>query len=246
MDYDARACAAGVSSVCVCAKKSSGKRTNCIKGEGKSRCSCVIRGASCTRKCRCRTCQNKETSKEDKEKQRSTVCPCGMNKNGSFQSCTDIERQRKTKCPCFDDGSACNSNLCFFKRCKNQFSQFQALETEVTEGATRKRKRHSSYTKERGDKFLQAGDTQVSQGPWTKLEGCMLQTIESSLGVLTSVPVTTESVEKLYNLVTNSEKAKELALDLRVFLLVKFVHSNWTDLSRKKSLVLLVNLSSHC
>ena len=138
-----------------------------------------------------------------------------MNKKGSFQSCSDIERQRKTKCPCFRDGSACNANLCSGKRCKNPFSQFQALETEVTEGATRKRKRHSSYTKVRGEEFLQASDTQVSQGPWTKLEGCMLQTIESFLGVLKSVPVTTESVEKLYNFVANSEKAKELGLDLR-------------------------------
>lgn len=31
MEYDAKACAAGVSSVCVCGKKSSGKRANCIK-----------------------------------------------------------------------------------------------------------------------------------------------------------------------------------------------------------------------
>ena len=206
MEYDAKACAAGVSSVCVCGKKSSGKRANCIEGEGKSRCSCVIRGASCTRKCRCRTCQNKETSKEDKEKQRSTGCPCGMNKK-AFNRVEILNGKRKTKRPCFRDGSACNSNLCFCKRCKNPFSQFQALETEVTEGATRKRKRHSSYTKVRGEEFLQASDTQVSQGPWKKLEGCMLQTIESFLGVLTNVPVTTESVRKLYNFVANSEKA---------------------------------------
>jgi len=43
----------------------------------------------------------------------------------------------------------------------------------------------------------------------------MLQTIESLLGVLSSVPVNTESVKKLYNFVANSEKAKELGLDLR-------------------------------
>lgn len=215
MEYDAKACAAGVSSVCAWGKKSSGKRANCIKGEGKSRCSCVIRGASCTRKCRCTTCQNKETSKEDKEKKRSTGCRCGMNKKRSFQSCTDIEGQRKTKCPCFRDGSACNLNLCFCKRCKNPFSQFQSLDTEVIKGVTRRRKRHSSYTRVRGEEFLRASDSEASQGPWTKLEGCMIQTIESFLGVLTSVPVTTETVEKLYNFVANSEKAKELGLDLR-------------------------------
>ena len=89
--------AAGVSSVCACGKKSNGKRANCIKEEGKSRCSCVIRGASCTRKCRCRTCQNKETSRDEKETRKSTGCRCGMNKNGNFQSCADIEGQRKTK-----------------------------------------------------------------------------------------------------------------------------------------------------
>lgn len=215
MADDAEASAAGVSSVCACGKNSNGKRANCIKGEGKPRCSCVIRGASCTRKCRCRMCQNKETSKEDKGKQKSTGCRCGMNKKRNFQSCTDIEGQRKTKCPCFRDGSACNSNLCFCKGCKNPFSQFQALETEVTKSATRKRKRHSSYTRMRGEQFLQANDSEASQGPWTKLEGCMLQTIESFLGVLRSVPVNAESVEKLYNFVANSGKAKELGLDLR-------------------------------
>ena len=66
MADDAEESAAGVSSVCICGKKSNGKRANCIKGEGKSRCSRVIRGASCTRKCRCRTFQNKETSKKRK------------------------------------------------------------------------------------------------------------------------------------------------------------------------------------
>lgn len=43
----------------------------------------------------------------------------------------------------------------------------------------------------------------------------MLQTIESLLGVLGSVPVTAERVEKLYNFVANSETAYELGLDLR-------------------------------
>ena len=35
------------------------------------------------------------------------------------------------------------------------------------------------------------------------------------LEVLSSVPVNADSVEKLYNFVANSEKAKELGLDLR-------------------------------
>ena len=100
MEYDAKACAAGVSSVCVCGKKSSGKRANCIEGEGKSRGSCVIRGASCTRKCRCRTCQNEETSKEDKEKQRSTGCPCGMNKK-AFNRVEILNGKEKPSVPVF-------------------------------------------------------------------------------------------------------------------------------------------------
>ena len=48
-----------------------------------------------------------------------------------------------------------------------------------------------------------------------KVKGCMLQTLESLLAALGSVPVNAESVEKLYNFVANSEKAKELGLDLR-------------------------------
>ena len=80
--------------------------------------------------------------------------------------------------------------------CKNPFSPLQALETEVTKSATRKRKRHSSYTRIRGEEFLQANDLEALQGPWTRLEGCMLQTIQSLLGVLSSVPVNADSVEK--------------------------------------------------
>ena len=175
----------------------------------------MIRGASCTRKCRCRTCKNKKTSKDEKETKKSTGCRCGMNKKGNFQSCADIEGQRKTKCPCFRVGSGCNPNLCFCKKCKNPYSPFQALETEAMKSTTRKRKRYSSYTRTRGQEFLQTSDSEASQGPWTKLEGCMLQTIESFLGLLSSVPVNAESVEKLYNFVANSEKAKELGLDLR-------------------------------
>lgn len=122
--------------------------------------------------------KTRRRAKRIKKKKRSTGCRCGMNKKGSLKSCTDIEGQRKTKCPCFRNGSACNSNLFFFcKRCKNTFSQFQALETEVTKGATTKGKRHSSYMRVRGEEFLQASDSEASQGPWTKLEGCMLQTI---------------------------------------------------------------------
>lgn len=215
MTDDAEESTAGVSSVCACGKKSNGKRANCIKGEEKSRCSCVIRGASCTRKCRCRTCQNKETNEDKEEPPKSTGCRCGMNKKGNFQSCVDIEGQRKTKCPCFRVGSGCTSNLCFCKKCNNPFSPSQAQEKEVAKTETRKRKRHSSYTRTRGAEFLQANDSKASQGPWTKSEGCMLQTIESLLGVLGSVPVNAESVEKLYNFVANSEKAKELGLDLR-------------------------------
>ena len=215
MADDVEESTAAICSACACGKKSNGKKANCIKGEGKSRCSCVIRGASCTRKCRCRTCQNKNTSKDQKETQKSTGCRCGLNKKGNFQSCADIDGQRKTKCPLLRVGSGCNSNLCFWKKSKNPFSPFQALETEETKSATRKRKRYSSCTRIRGEEFLQASDSEAAQRPWTKLEGCMLQIIESLLRVLSSVPVNAESVEKLYNFVANSEKAKELSLDLR-------------------------------
>ena len=121
MADDAEASAGGVSSVCACGKNSNGKRANCIKGEGKSRCSCVIRGASCTRKCRCRMCQNKETSKEDKGKQKSTGCRCGMNKKRNFQSCTDIEGQRKTKCPVFATAQPVTRTFVFAKGAKIHF-----------------------------------------------------------------------------------------------------------------------------
>ena len=82
----------------------------------------------------------------------------------------------------------------------------------------------------RGEEFLQANDSEASKAPWTKLEGCMLQTIESLLGVLGSVPVNAESVEKLYNFVPNSKKANKLSLDLRA----KSVNHTQTKMSQAK------------
>ena len=121
MADDVEESAAAISSACACGKKSNGKKANCIKGEGKSRCSCVIRGASCTRKCRCRTCQNKNTSKDQKETQKSTGCRCGFNKKGNFQSCTDIDGQRKTKCPSFASAQAVIQTFVFAKSAKILF-----------------------------------------------------------------------------------------------------------------------------
>jgi hypothetical protein len=81
------------------------------------------------------------------------------------------------------------------------------METDVNKRAARKRPRHSSYTRTRGQEFLQNNDSEAAQGPWTTLEACMLQTVESFLGVLSNVQVTSETVAKLYNFVANSEKA---------------------------------------
>ena len=83
------------------------------------------------------------------------------------------------------------------------------MEPEVNERASRKRARHSCYTRKRGQQFLEINDSEASQGPWTKLETCMLQTVESFLKVINNVQITYENIEKLYNFVASSEQAKE-------------------------------------
>ena len=71
----------------------------------------------------------------------------------------------------------------------------------------------------------------------------MLQKIETLLGVLGSVPVNAESVEKLYNFVAKSKKANKLGLDLRA----KSVnHTKTKRLQVKKKARAFLNLFSVC
>ena len=87
MGGNANASAADVSS-CACGRKSDVKGPNCVRGKEKSRCTCVMKGKSCTRKCRCRTCQN-QPNLDEKKLTKSSGCRCGINKKEKFQSCTD-------------------------------------------------------------------------------------------------------------------------------------------------------------
>ena len=89
------------------------------------------------------------------------------------------------------------------------------MEPDVNERASRKRPCHSSYTRRRGQHFLEINDSEASQGPWTKLETCMLQTVESFLNVINNVQVTYENTGKLYNFVASSEQAIELGAHFR-------------------------------
>ena len=201
-------------SSCACGRKSKIKESNCVRGTDNSRCSCVIKGTSCTRKCRCRTCQNKDPNQDEKKVTNSRGCRCGINKMGDFQSCTDVDGQRRTRCPCFLNSLGC-TDLCSCSKCHNPFSRNQVMETDVKKRASRKRPRHSSYTTTRGQEFLQNNDSEAAQGPWTTLEACMLQTVESFLGTLSNVQVTSKNHAKLYNFEANTEKAKELGLQVR-------------------------------
>lgn len=120
----------------------------------------------------------------------------------------------RTRCPCFLNSSGC-TDLCSCSKCHNPFSRNQVMETDVKKRASRKRPRHSSYTRTRGHEFLQNNDSEAAEGPWTTLEACILQTVESFLGARSNVQVTLENLAKLYNFVANSEKAKELGLQFK-------------------------------
>ena len=95
-------------------------RTALKEKESQGALQCVIRGASCTRKCRCRTCQNKETSKEDKEKQRSIGCPCGMNKN-AFNRVEILNGKEKPSVPVFVTAQPVTQIFAFAKGAKIHF-----------------------------------------------------------------------------------------------------------------------------
>ena len=126
-----------------------------------------------------------------------------------------ILKEREKQCPCFRDGLGCELNHCFCLKCQNPFSQVEAMQTGEKKKETRKRKLHSSYKRTRGEHYLKINNCQASQGSWTKLETCMLETIESLLASLSNIPGTAENIEKLYNFVASSEKVAELFLYLR-------------------------------
>ena len=128
-------------SSCACGRKSNVKGSNCVRGNEKSRCTCVMKGKSCTRKCRCRTCQNKEPNLDEVS-----------NQLFNFKSCADVG-QRTTKCPCFLNSRGC-AELCCCKRCHNSFSTSSVMEPDVSERASRQIPRHSPYTRRRGQHFL--------------------------------------------------------------------------------------------
>lgn len=79
------------------------------------------------------------------------------------------------------------------------------------------RKRERVLLKGRGQRFSGIWGHEALQGPWTKSEVYMLQTTQTFLGILQTIPVSDESTSKLKNYFTSSEeKLSSFTVELKL------------------------------
>ena len=201
---------------CCCGKMAKSRGvvdiSSCIESQT-SRCSCLKKGQTCTRVCRCVNCKNPsllEMSASGMHK----GCTCGsaMKKavKSDFITCASADNvARKSRCPCLRIGTKCTSSC----RCSNCGNNKECPDIRSSNATIIKRKRRNpeTYKRMRGADYLASRGFVVSNGPWTNLESIILfvvtEVINGSGVVLNSL-----NIAELYNFVVSSEKVKEIGL----------------------------------
>ena len=137
-----------------------------------SRCSCLKKGQTCTRLCRCVNCNNACLG-EKSPNGRQKGCTCGSMEKGktAFVTCKDNDK-RKSRCPCLRIGLKCNSS-CRCYNCGNNKDCPIKRSSKVT-STKRKRRNPETYKRMRGADYLVEKGFVVSNGPWTNLESIIL------------------------------------------------------------------------
>lgn len=184
--------------------------TSCIESRT-SRCSCLKKGQTCTRLCRCVNCKNASQVEKSPSGQHKG-CTCGSMKNvkSAFVTCKD-NVERKSRCPCLRLGTKCTSS-CRCSNCGNNKDCPDKRSSNVT-SITRKRSNPEKYKRMRGADYLANKGFVVSNGPWTNLESIILfVVIEVIEGSGNGVALNSLNVAELYNFVVSSEKVKEIGL----------------------------------
>lgn len=181
-----------------------------------SKCPCNRISRACSRKCRCRNCNNdnNHTTVESKGLKGRKGCTCGNTlkyKETSHVSCRD--GKRKTKCPCVAGGFGC-SEIC---RCYNCGNVIQTGGVSITPNQQRKRKREtiSTYKRTKGVQFMRNESAPVTSGPWSVLETLCLVVCKEVL-LINGLPTNSSNFTLLYNLVAESNEVKELSLTVAV------------------------------
>ena len=204
---------------CSCGKNNAGNSVACLRG---SRCSCVQKGHSCNRVCRCKSCGNKDKDKDtesNKEKGRSNEgvtsisCRCGeVNTKSDPKYVACVDGIRRSRCPCLKANQGCGT-ACVCKNCGNPKGK---NEKNLASPAGRKRKRESRspYKRVRSADYLASVNVQPSQKLWTVYEQCLLMSIASFL-TSTLVSPSFDNVVQLFNQVANSSICKESKFPIR-------------------------------
>ena len=112
--------------ICSCGKnKKRMSQASCQQREDKpSGCPCVKKNICCTRKCKCRNCNNlsKSTVPSTCTPLKLLRCRCGENtalkKDDSINVVSCRDGEKKSKCPCLGSGQGC-SDLCRCFNCEN-------------------------------------------------------------------------------------------------------------------------------
>lgn len=197
---------------CSCGKnKSRGNQPSCqqLKDNNKSGCPCVKKKLSCTRKCKCRNCQNQSNSTAKTPPPHLVSCRCGESaaykKGLNIVSCKDVEK--KSKCPCLGSGQGC-SHLCKCHNCDNMHGARSVAQAQ-SPGCPRKRKRgDQQYKRAKSCNFLASAGFAPLSGPWTNFECSLLATVINVLS-LTLIAPTAKNIAQLFNYVTDSSHAQE-------------------------------------
>ena len=179
-----------------------------------NRCPCYKLERSCSRKCRCYNCKNKNDSKPNgiKKNKKSKGHRCGIAKkckgsDASNKSCQDSVR--KSGCQWVASGTGC-SELC---RCVNCGNIFQARIAIESTSNPRKRRRQlvSPYKRKTGSTFMSAENVPVKSGPWRSLEMLCLMVCREVL-FRHGVCVNTRNLQILFIFVAQSDSVKDMPL----------------------------------
>lgn len=141
-----------------------------------TRCTCIKKGAGCTRRCRCICCKNSSSHTQSVQSP-SKGCRCGISNKGdpTYKACIDLPT-RKSKCPCLDQQSGC-TDTCQCNNCNNHYGSNSASTTYTPKGKARRRAKHDNLQCSKGVDYLSEKGFQVKEGPWTSLETVTLLVI---------------------------------------------------------------------
>lgn len=197
------------STFCSCGKnnKKRGSQASCQQlKDKKSCCPCVKKNVCCSRKCKCRNCNNLSKSTALSPPSKFLRCRCGETKAYKkvtgirIVSCRDTEK--KSKCPCLGSSQGCSA-LCQCFNCENVHGTRLAAQFKSPKGVKKKKRSDTGYKRQRSCYFLASGGFEPPSGPWTNFECAVLVAVIKVLSLTLIVP-TADNITKLFNYVVGS------------------------------------------